>query len=153
MQYRVPFMKIRDQKGQSLVEFALILPLLAMILGGLVDLGCLFYNNQVLANASREGARAGVIYELDAGGNKIIPDVDAVVQNYCQNRRLITFGGSSTPTTATSPANISTLNYPDDLTVTVSFQYTFLLSAAINIFGGNLGPTMNISATTVMKAE
>jgi Flp pilus assembly protein TadG len=152
MHYRVPFMKIRDQKGQSLVELALILPLLAMILGGLVDLGILFYDHQVLANASREGARAGVVYELDSGGNKIIPNVGLVVQNYCQNKRLITFGGTSTPTTTTSPA-VSTLNYPGDLTVTVNFQYTFLLSAAINIFGGNLGPTMNISATTVMKAE
>ena len=61
MYYRVPFMKIKDQKGQSLVEFALILPLLAMILGGLVDLGCLFYNNQILANASREGARESFV--------------------------------------------------------------------------------------------
>ena len=143
-------MKIQDQKGQTLVEFALILPLLVMILAGLADFGFLYYDKQVIANASREGARAGIVYLLDSGGNKIIPDVDGVVQKYCENYRLVTFGASSGPTTTFSDLS---LNYDSDLTVTVHFTYTFLLSKALNIFGGNLGPTLDISATTVMKME
>jgi len=47
--------------GQALVEFALILPLLILILMGIFDLGRAFYAYSVVANAAREGARAGVI--------------------------------------------------------------------------------------------
>lgn len=43
------------------MEFALILPLLALILMGIFDLGRAFYAYNVVANAAREGARAGVI--------------------------------------------------------------------------------------------
>jgi Flp pilus assembly protein TadG len=146
----VAAMNYQNQKGQALVEFALVLPLLVMILAGLVDFGFLFYNKQVIANASREGARAGIVYLLNTDGTKKIPDIDAVVQKYCENKRLITFGASSGPTTTFTDTS---LNYDSDMTVTVNFTYTFLLSGALNIFGGNFGPTLDISATTTMKME
>lgn len=47
----------RERKGQALVEFALVLPLLLLIVFGVLDLGRAFYVSVVLANAAREGAR------------------------------------------------------------------------------------------------
>jgi hypothetical protein len=47
----------RTQAGQAVVEFALILPLLALLTVGIVDLGRVFYTYEALANAAREGAR------------------------------------------------------------------------------------------------
>lgn len=44
-------------KGQSLVEFALTLPLLLLIIFGVFDLGRLFYVKITVINAAREGAR------------------------------------------------------------------------------------------------
>ena len=46
-------------RGQSLVEFALILPTMLLMLVGLIDFGFLFYTNMTLEYASREGARVG----------------------------------------------------------------------------------------------
>ena len=48
--------KSSSQKGASLVEFALVLPLLMLILLGMIEFGLLLYNKQVITNASREGA-------------------------------------------------------------------------------------------------
>lgn len=43
-------------RGQALVEFALILPVLAALLLTVLDLGRLFYSQMVITNAAREGA-------------------------------------------------------------------------------------------------
>ncbi|MCK5219206.1 pilus assembly protein, partial [bacterium] len=48
---------LKNQRGAAAVEFAIVLPLLALILFGTIDFALLFYNKQVLTNASREGAR------------------------------------------------------------------------------------------------
>ena len=45
------------QKGQNLVELALVLPLLLLLLAGIVDFGRAFYGFIALENAAREGAR------------------------------------------------------------------------------------------------
>ncbi len=52
----------RSRKGQSLVELALILPLLLMIVMGVIDFGRLFGSYIALQNASREGARFASLY-------------------------------------------------------------------------------------------
>ena len=53
--------KSSSQKGASAVEFALVLPLLMLITFGIIEFGMLMYNKQVITNASREGARAGIV--------------------------------------------------------------------------------------------
>ncbi len=47
-------------KGQGLVEFALILPILLIMVLGAIDLGRLFFSSIVVQNASRAGARHGI---------------------------------------------------------------------------------------------
>ena len=48
------------ERGAAVVEFAIVLPFLMLLLIGIIELGLLFYNQQVLTNASREGARSGI---------------------------------------------------------------------------------------------
>ena len=43
-------------RGQSLVEFAMILPIMLVFLAGVIDLGRVFYATITLNNAAREGA-------------------------------------------------------------------------------------------------
>ncbi|MGN6672539.1 MAG: TadE/TadG family type IV pilus assembly protein [Thermomicrobiales bacterium] len=49
-------------RGQSLTELALVLPLLALILLGVVDLGRAFFYSTRLSNAVKEGALYGIHY-------------------------------------------------------------------------------------------
>lgn len=50
---------IRWERGQALVEFALILPILLMIVMGIIDFGRMLYLYSQLSNGLREGARYG----------------------------------------------------------------------------------------------
>ncbi|MGC8634154.1 MAG: TadE/TadG family type IV pilus assembly protein [Candidatus Limnocylindrales bacterium] len=47
--------------GQALVEFALVFPVLIMILFGLVHLGRAVYAYSTIANAARTGARVAIV--------------------------------------------------------------------------------------------
>jgi hypothetical protein len=58
------------QSGQALVELALILPVLALILLGIVDFGRVFYTYGALANAAREGARYCALHPADTEGTR-----------------------------------------------------------------------------------
>ena len=51
----------RSEKGIAAIELALVLPLFTLLIIGLMDLAVMMYNTQVITNASREGARWGVI--------------------------------------------------------------------------------------------
>ncbi|MCD6401003.1 MAG: pilus assembly protein, partial [Anaerolineales bacterium] len=54
-------MRIRksSNSGQTLLEFALILPLLLLLTAGVFDSGRAIYYTSVMNNAAREGARYG----------------------------------------------------------------------------------------------
>ena len=49
------------QRGQALVEFAMILPVFFLLVAGMFDFGLGIYSDLTLVNAAREGARLGVI--------------------------------------------------------------------------------------------
>jgi Flp pilus assembly protein TadG len=53
---------LRGVRGDSLIEFALLLPILMLMLMGIFDLSRAFYVHSVIANAAREGARYGVAH-------------------------------------------------------------------------------------------
>ena len=144
---------MKSRRGGALIEFVLVLPILLLLVGGLVDFGILFYNKQVITNASREGARAGIVYETDSSTNEKVvieeSDIQAIVLNYCHNK-LWNMGGNTIHINA---ADIDSMKYPDDLTVTVSINgYELLLAPLLNLFGGNFG-NLNLSASTVMRLE
>ena len=53
----------KHESGQSLVEFALVLPILVMLIMGLIEFGWIFNGQITLTSAAREGARAAVVSE------------------------------------------------------------------------------------------
>ena len=56
----------KNEKGQAMVEFALILPLLILLLCGIIDFGWIFGNQLILNNAGRDTARTMAInYDTD----------------------------------------------------------------------------------------
>ena len=127
----------KSERGAAVVEFAIVAPLLLILLMGAVEFGLLFYNKQVLTNASREGARAGISHLAAA-------DITDIVENYCDSR-LIRFDTDTQPATTVTGAEGS---YGDDLTVTVDYEYTFLVPGLLGF-----GPNLDLRAITVMKME
>lgn len=57
---------IKDQKGQSLVEFALLLPLLLLLICGVVDIGRLMFAFISLNMTAQEAVRLGGLGKEDS---------------------------------------------------------------------------------------
>ena len=134
---------IKCQKGAAAVEFAIIAPLLFTIMFGIIEFGLLFYDKAVITNASREGARYGILW----GTNRpSVAEIEAKVASYTTDR-LITFGSAEPPTTTV--VGIGGVA-GEDLTVTVVYQNNFLLIP--NFVDTLLGVT-TLSARTIMRFE
>ena len=65
----------RVRRGQGLVEFALILPILLLVLIGILEFARILFIYVNVSNAAREGARYGVVHPMDLGGieNHVTP--------------------------------------------------------------------------------
>jgi Flp pilus assembly protein TadG len=142
--------KWTSQKGTSAVEFALILPLLMIITFGIIEFGMLIYNQQVITNASREGARAGIVASIPRVPPTGANSIESVVQSYCASH-MVTFGTQNTPTITNPPAGYSpTASFRDPLTVQVNYQYSFLV---IPNFIPGIARLRNMQAATTMRYE
>jgi Flp pilus assembly protein TadG len=62
--------KLRSEQGQSLTEFALALPILALLLFAVIQFGIAFNNYVTLTDATRAGARKAIVskHESDPAG-------------------------------------------------------------------------------------
>ena len=56
---------IKGEKGASAVEFALVLPVLVLLVFGIVQFGILFYDYISITHAAREGVRWAALHELE----------------------------------------------------------------------------------------
>lgn len=72
----------RREQGQSLVEFALLVPILLILLLGVLDLGRIFYVMVALKDAADEGATYAAIRPSDTDGIRLrtAEATDALVQ-------------------------------------------------------------------------
>jgi Flp pilus assembly protein TadG len=127
------------------VEFAIVLPLLAVILLGILDFALLFYNKQVLTNASRELARFAIVEdnrENDADPN--IADQIEYIKDFCSSR-LINLGGANEMVIEPEfdPSDFSS----DYITAIVRYEYNHLFSS-ITRFNST-----TLSGRTVMRKE
>src|SRR5437660_10241463 len=62
----------RNQQGQSMTEFALVLPILALLLFGVIQFGIAFNNYITLTDAVRAGARKGAVSRRLADPNAAV---------------------------------------------------------------------------------
>ncbi|HEX3032057.1 MAG TPA: TadE family protein [Bacillota bacterium] len=58
--------KLKQERGQAMVEMALIAPILMLLLFGTIEFGRIFNSYLEVTNAAREGARAGVVGATDS---------------------------------------------------------------------------------------
>jgi Flp pilus assembly protein TadG len=142
---------IRDEHGGSLAEFAIVMPLLFVILFGIIEFGILLYDKAMITNASREGARAGIVFRDPRPSDG---EIRKVVSSYCA-AHLISFGTGSTFNEDDDVIITRTgASAGDSLTVNVTYQFQFMVfSNLIALLGGDIEDWINLDAVTVMRLE
>lgn len=115
------------QRGQTLIEFAFIAPIILVLLLGLVDFGIAVDRRQVLQHAVREGARHGAV------GNSV-----ASIQDYtvAQSQGLLEAGDVSVCYIDMDGDSIAG-GLGDDVRVSASFTYKFSVGSfeLLSVFG------------------
>ena len=125
------------RRGAAVVEFAIVAPVFFLLVFGIIEYGRLVMVQQVLTNASREGARQAVL------DGSTTDSVTTAVQNYLSAARI---AGS---TIAVTPDPPSTAGFGEPVTVTVSVPFNQVSWLPSPMFLG--GRTM--AAVTVMRRE
>jgi Flp pilus assembly protein TadG len=155
------FSLLRDSRGQSITEFALVLPLLLVLVGGIVDFGLIFFIGQVIQNAAREGARVAATTPTPGpvSGSGTFPACQttgsAIIKGACS--RIPNVGLFDGFTVTNSDVVGAAPN--KRVTVTVTGQYSWfllkLIPSPLPLLGNtnfSAGP-VTISRSTAMRWE
>jgi Flp pilus assembly protein TadG len=121
--------KLEHSRGAVMVEFALMLPLLVLILLVIFDLGWILRERQILENAAREGAHFAALQTNRVDPNNpdpiIIAQIKQRVIDYCSQEN-ITVQASSITVDSAAPIPVGTLTERGSQ-VTVTYQRQFLI--------------------------
>lgn len=147
--------RIGSERGAELIEFALIFPLLLLVLLGIVDFGFLFQRYEVLTNATREGARMAVL------PNYTVNDVRSRVCAF-----LVTGGVPTTGCPGSSPSNPAvtvtseTISMPSGQPpmavkrVQLVYTHNFMfVGPIVSLIGGTWTNAKSITTVAVMRTE
>jgi Flp pilus assembly protein TadG len=132
------------QNGSVVVEFALVLPVLLMIVFGIIECSIALYDKTVITNASREAARAGIVLRSPKLSTS---DIKKVATDYCGSN-LISFGAD--PSLQVNVTTVGGAAFGTPLTVTVAYDYQGL---ALGSPLSALSSPITLSATTIMNNE
>lgn len=123
----------RKQRGQSLVEFAMVAPLFLLMVFGMVDFGIGFYSWITVTNAAREGARLGAVQGTQG---EIVARVNASADQLDTTKMTVTV--------------VNAQGLPGEA-VAVDVDYDFQLMTPL---AGLMGvANINISSTSTMRLE
>jgi Flp pilus assembly protein TadG len=129
----------RARRGASAVEFAIVAPIFVLFVFGMIEYGRMVMVQQVLTNATREGARLAV---LDGATRDEI--LDAVV-DYCSSSRV----GIDTSNVTLTPNDPDTAEFGDPVTVSIGVPFSDVSWLPSPMY---LGATQ-LNATSVMRKE
>lgn len=129
----------RNRRAASAVEFALIAPVFFLLILGMVEYGRMVMIQQIITNASREGARRAV---LDGATTT---EIQGLVGDYLQLAQVSPAGAVIT----VSPNPPNSAEFGDPITVTVAIPFNQVSWLPTPMYLG--GRTMR--ATTVMRRE
>lgn len=113
------------EAGFSLVEFCIVALLFILVVFGIIDFGFLFYNQHIITNAGREGARLGVVarpeeYKIDR--TTIIQEVNSFAES-----NIVSFGEDNLIVTPSfSSGGNYCAGFQDELSVQVRYNYNFI---------------------------
>ena len=122
--------KMKNERGQTMTEFALILPILLVLLFGIVQFGVIFNNYVTLTDAARTASRKGAVsrQESDPKGT-------------CESAGYAAGTGLKNPGTDFILTCSSSWQPGTDVTVTASYPYDISLLGWV-VASGRLNTTM-----------
>jgi Flp pilus assembly protein TadG len=141
---------LASDRGQALVETALVLPLLLLVSVGIFEFARAYQTYQVLTNAAREGARLAILPDSTTA------DVQSRVVAYMQAGALDNYNGAtvSVNQNATLSAGATTASAS---VVTVNYPFSFMVLnpiARLVVSGSPLGNApLTIGASAQMRNE
>jgi Flp pilus assembly protein TadG len=108
--------KITSERGQTMVEFALIAPVLCLILFAIIQFGVLYSSYVTLTDATRAGARKAAVSRLESQPEQV---AEAAVRNSAENL--------DEPCTVTTglcvSVNATAWEHGEDVTVEATYPY------------------------------
>lgn len=142
--------RARDQRGQSLVEFVLALPILLVIVFGIIEFAAAWRTYQVVTNVAREAARYGVVPTTTT-----ISEVEDRVDTLLV-RSGLGLAGRTRTVTCNGTATMCGTGF--ELEVEVDYQHQFVvLGPALNLMCAGCGlaggSTVTLRSTSIMRRE
>ncbi len=115
----------RGQRGQEIIEFAFMLPLLALLLAGVIEFGRAFYEYNILSKSVRNAARYLSAAEISSTGT--IPATYATrARNIAVYGNIGSSGTPALPGLSTGQINVSsTVAAAGEIYVTVRASYPY----------------------------
>jgi len=124
--------KGRGEKGQDLVEFAVILPVLLLLLLGIIEFGIVVFSYNTVASAARDGARAGVVPSASADD-------------------VVSAALARAPGLGLTADDVSVDLGGDIVRVQVAYDCTLISAPVIEAVGGN--PVIHLQTAATMIRE
>jgi Flp pilus assembly protein TadG len=122
----------RKDRGAAAVEFALLVPILLLLVFGIVDFARGYSAQVTVTHAAREGVRVQAL-----GGSP--GETTTATQT------------AATPLTVTVATGACTQGQPTSVTATTAFTYVTPVSAFMQMFGGAGVLPTSLSGTGVMR--
>ena len=124
---------LRDEQGQAMTEFAVVLPIVALVLFAIVQFGIAFNNYLTLTDAVRRGARtAAVSRQTGSGSSATVAAVQQAAADLTQSKLNVSVSSTWLP--------------GDDVSVTATYPYSISLFGMVVASG-------NLTSTTTEKVE
>ena len=110
---------LRDERGQTMVEFALVVPILCIVLFGIFQFGALYNDYVTLTDATRVGARKAAVSRRDA-------DPAAAAETAARNS-----ASGLTPAKLVVTVTSTGWEHGDSVTVNASYPYSINLLGVV----------------------
>lgn len=135
----------KDRRGTAAVEFAIVAPVFFLLIFGMIEFGRMVMVQQIITNASREGARVAVLDGAVRVGTEDSPGVIDSVERYLEGAQI----DPASATITIDPFDPSSAGYGEPVTVTVAIPFDQVSWLPSPFF---LSET-DLIATAVMRRE
>lgn len=126
----------RRSRGQSLVETAIILPVVLMLIMAIIDFGLLFNNYIIISNASREGARKAALGGTDS-------EIVQTIQNMTTTLKLSNMSISISP-------DYSQRSHGSQVKISITYRSPLITPIIDKFFPGGVA---QLKSAAIMRVE
>jgi hypothetical protein len=133
----------KGEDGQSLLEFALVLPIFLLVLFAIVDFGMAFHAWITVTNAAREGARIGSVHAPSAAIEQRVRDTSDTL-----DQGNLSVSVSNADDQGGQPG--------ESVVVDVSYSYSLMtpLADLLNLVsGGTIPDVLTLDTVAEMRLE